>query len=340
MKCKHKVNDIIELVLTERKNSYSSLATTRWEHSIMKRTLWWFDGKFIEDIDDTVLVRYYAFLRRKPDGSLYSNKYIKGVSSVVKDTMRKAVLKGYIQRSPFDYNFTAPKGAVPVPTERVLQEAEVRALVRVCERSELFSVLVPLICQTGMRIGEAIGLFWSDIDFGNKILTVQRAVQPNYIEMTDGSISRQGSVLGRTKTNSSRREIPLTEAAIVLFLKWKHTIELPENKEWRENIIRCGNEQLVFPNRCGGVMEYDTLRERWIDFAAKEHIDSSVVFHKLRHCYATSLLESGADIDVVSKLLGHSSIQTTADVYVKVGIEPKKKAVKNLERYLKRRNVI
>ena len=323
-KRKHLFNELAELVLAERKNGYGSLATARWERSLMKRTLWWFDGKYIEDIDDLLLARYFDFLRRKPDGTLYSNKYIKGVTSVIKDVMRKAVLKGYILRSPFDYNFTTPKGAVPVPTERLLDERELKELVNVCERSELFGVLVPLILHTGMRIGEALGLFWEDIDFGRKILKVQRSVHPNYTELPTGGYVRQGSVLGTTKTITSVREIPLTEAAIDVLLSQR---------------LKCSGEGLVFPNNNGGLMGYDTLKERWQDFAKKEHISSSAVFHKLRHCYATSLLESGADIDVVSKLLGHSSIQTTADVYVKVGIEPKKKAIKCLERYYKRKNI-
>lgn len=336
---KHSFNAIAEVVLAERKNGYISPATARWEKSVTKRTFWWFEGKYIEDIDDLVLTNYYAFLRRKPDGTLYSNKYIKCCTSVVKDVMRKAVLKGYIKHNPFDYNFSAPKGAVPVPTERLLEEKDLKRLINVCERNELFSVIVPLILQTGLRIGEVLGLFWSDIDFGSRVLTVQRAVHPNYIELPTGDFTRQGSVLGITKTYSSLREIPLTEAAIDLLLKQRSYLNRPENADWKMTIAQQKNEELVFPSRRGDVMEYDTVKERWDNFAKKENIPTAAVFHKLRHCYATSLLESGADIDVVSKLLGHKSIQTTADVYVKVGIEPKKKAVRNLERYLRRKDI-
>ena len=65
-----------------------------------------------------------------------------------------------------------------------------------------------------------------------------------------------------------------------------------------------------------------TIR-KWI---AKTSITKNVTFHVARHTYATMLLYYGADLYTVSKLLGHTNVQTT-QIYAKVMDESKRKAV-------------
>jgi site-specific recombinase XerD len=82
-------------------------------------------------------------------------------------------------------------------------------------------------------------------------------------------------------------------------------------------------------------MSYKTIADSLKDFLKTEHLERcGVLFHKLRHNYATDLLSAGVDIAVVSALLGHKDIQTTANIYVKVQLDPKLEAVKLQENYL------
>lgn len=65
-----------------------------------------------------------------------------------------------------------------------------------------------------------------------------------------------------------------------------------------------------------------------------------ILFHKLRHCYATNMLDSGVDINVISKLLGHINLSTTCNIYVKVNLQLKVEAVKNHSNYIENLNII
>ena len=67
--------------------------------------------------------------------------------------------------------------------------------------------------------------------------------------------------------------------------------------------------------------------EKYLDEWAKAAgIDKHVTYHVSRHTHATMLLTYGADIYTVSKLLGHTRVQTT-EIYAKIIDEKKQKAV-------------
>jgi len=75
------------------------------------------------------------------------------------------------------------------------------------------------------------------------------------------------------------------------------------------------DQNLVFPDTIGKPLEpraVDTLFKRLLK---KANLPGSTRFHDCRHSAATFLLERGADLYEVSRLLGHSSITITADVY-------------------------
>lgn len=70
-------------------------------------------------------------------------------------------------------------------------------------------------------------------------------------------------------------------------------------------------------------MKYNTLYKELQGFLKTHELEHcKIIFHKFRHCYATHLVDCGVDINVVSKLLGHKNITTTAQTYEKVNIEP------------------
>jgi integrase len=92
-------------------------------------------------------------------------------------------------------------------------------------------------------------------------------------------------------------------------------------------------EALVFTNRAG-----DPLDPSWVSHAFHDRLTEAGLpsrrFHDLRHGCAALLLASGADLKVVSSILGHSSIRLTADTYAGVVDRLRGDAAEGLERLL------
>lgn len=70
-------------------------------------------------------------------------------------------------------------------------------------------------------------------------------------------------------------------------------------------------------------------RNHYKKFLEKYKIEP-INFHGLRHTFATRCIENGADYKVVSELLGHSSVNTTLNLYVHPNMEDKRKCVELL----------
>lgn len=334
---KHRINDLIYTVLDERRNTYKSLRTAAWEKQICKRTLDYFENIFIEDVDEHRLIRFFSFLRVKDDGSLYSDKYIKAVFSVIKAVFRKAVIRGYITINPMDYDFKRPKGTIPISKERLISDSDIKALFKPKVENALYDTVFKVLLLTGLRIGELLGLFWSDIDFDEKIIHVCREAAPALADSFGNTeYIRTGMTLSTPKTQSSVRDIPVSDYCLSVLKNWLVYRDRPEQSKWKAVIIEKNNLRLVFPNQIGNITDYSLLRQGFVEYCRLNGVKGNISFHKFRHTYATNLLSAGVDIAVVSSLLGHSNIETTANIYCKVEMKPKLNAVKMQDKYIRR----
>lgn len=99
-------------------------------------------------------------------------------------------------------------------------------------------------------------------------------------------------------------------------------------KEEMEDVVR---NNYVFVTRSGGKMSETGINRRLKSLAKKAGIDEKIVSpHKIRHVYATNLLEQGVDMDVISEILGHSNVAITHSVYAKTSKRRMKDAVCNV----------
>ena len=165
--------------------------------------------------------------------------------------------------------------------------------------------------RTGMRSGELCGLTWDNVDFAKREIRVERSL----------SRSHGQYILSAPKTNKSRRTIPMgDQLAAVLEQHRKAQMANPAKLD----------QGLVFCRPSGGPWRNDVISRRFEALCAAAGVPY-LSFHSCRHSHATRLLERGARIDVVMKLMGHSNINTTIGIYGHVTETAKRSAIDLLE---------
>jgi integrase len=88
-------------------------------------------------------------------------------------------------------------------------------------------------------------------------------------------------------------------------------------------------KDLIFLTENGNLIEAGNIDKSWIYFLKRCKVDH-LKFHALRHTYATLQFENDIPLKTVSKLLGHASIEITANTYTHVMKREKEKAVDTL----------
>ena len=164
-----------------------------------------------------------------------------------------------------------------------------------------YRTAVTVLLFTGMRRGELMGLVWSDIDFTNNTITIQRSMQ---------YLPEKGVFIADTKTKSSRRVIkaPTTAMhALKVYRTWQKKTFLSIGQPWEE-------EGEVFVTQNGTPMHPDTLTS-WFGSFIKTTDLPQIHIHSLRHTNATLQIANGVAVTTVAGTLGHSTANTTTKVY-------------------------
>ena len=163
----------------------------------------------------------------------------------------------------------------------------------------------------GLRIGEALGLMWEDIDFDRGELKVARQVSDVSKAKLEGTkwAAQTGPVITTPKTARSRRAVPLQEATKMLLQ------ETPAEK--RYGYIYC--------TASGTPALYKNYRVRVFNPLRKRLGLDTMRTHDLRKFFGSFLLtRQGVDIMTVSKWMGHSNPAITMKIYAKVIPEAEK----------------
>jgi integrase/recombinase XerC len=142
--------------------------------------------------------------------------------------------------------------------------------------------------STGCRIAEMLALSWREIDFGNGTVLV-----------TGKGSKQRLCILGSRALEALRRLRNATDAFI------------PGGGD---------SDRPVFHNGRGGRLSARDAERRMKKWLSAAGLSAEVTPHKLRHSFATHLLDAGADLRSVQEMLGHSSLATT-QIYTHVSIE-------------------
>lgn len=234
--------------------------------------------------------------------------------------------------------------------DRFLCESDLTELLEVFQGHMRYTTILKLLITTGLRIGELCALKWSDIseypsDTEKKcyLIHVQRALvkNPKYVPYDENN---RRYVDGSTKTKNGNRVIIIEQPVYEILLAWKSY--LSRNKKLLEKIQEHHTEEYIIVNDAGNTINSNTLRskmkaylERKLEEKAEKQKEEGlqaaeskqkVRFHDMRHTFASLMLEDGVDIAVISRMLGHSSIAITANIYTTITEKLKLKSAENI----------
>lgn len=218
-----------------------------------------------------------------------------------------------------------PAVGVDVPSSsrvpiRPLDANQAAALLEVV-RGRRLAPLYELALGLGLRQGELLGLRWSNVDLDKGLLRVAEQMQ---------RLRSRETVKVMPKTPRSERELPLS-ADLVEKLRAHRANQDEERRLVGE---RWKDYDLVFPSELGTVIMARNLVRHFKAALQRAGLPSSFRFHDLRHTAATLMLAAGVPLKTVSYILGHSSIQVTADTYGYTFEEDKQRALDTLAQML------
>jgi integrase len=161
-------------------------------------------------------------------------------------------------------------------------------------------VRVAQVANVGSQVGHDPALRWSDVDLDTGRVTVRHTLQRGVRSLAD------------PKTDSSKRTLPLGSVAATLRAHRTRQLEerLVAGRRWKDL-------DFVFATPLGEPVDTSTVN-RAFQAALRRTGLPRQRFHDLRHRCATLRLEAGEELVVVSRILGHSTLSTTADVYAHV----------------------
>ncbi len=211
--------------------------------------------------------------------------------AVLRTALNRALRDGLVLR-----NVAALTEPVDVPQapRRFLTVAEAQAVLKAAQGERLEALYV-LTLNLGLRIGEALALRWQDVDLAAGRLKVVYNLQ-----RVRGKLDPRVE----PKTEKSRRTIGLPPGVVDALSAHR--------ERQRNDPIR--HMDLIFTTQVGSPLDPSDVSREFRAFLERKSLPR-VRFHDLRHAAGSIMLKNGTPMHVVSRILGHSNIATTVDIY-------------------------
>jgi len=202
---------------------------------------------------------------------------------------RFGVRRGWLASNPVAKLEPAEKPHWTPKQSAILEPEQLAALL---EHAGNYRLLFEFLAHSGLRIGDALGLTWADIDHANGLIRVHR------------QLSRQREHAPLT-TEAGRREVVLAG---------------PLARRRREHRLASRYKQssdFVFANTLGRGLDYRDVGEGFRQAVQRADLQSpgKRTLHSLRHGFASLLIANGLNVVYVSRQLGHANPSITLEVY-------------------------
>ena len=196
---------------------------------------------------------------------------------------------------------------------RVLTDAEITTVKEnACKTGTLYPFFI-LALNTGMRMGEVLGLTWDCVDFDKNIIHVRNTLcyLPN-----DGN--KGIYELHKPKTEAGKRDIPMTKECKDMFLY----LQERKAKIDKRHTPLSGFEDLVLPSKTNQPINEANVRRSILYLV--DNLKTKGIYlqeftpHEIRHTFATTCVYRGVTPKTLQRWLGHKSLKMTMDLYCHV----------------------
>ncbi len=225
---------------------------------------------------------------------LLSSKTIKIHLNILNLSFKRAYRLKLIKENPVQF--------VEIPKAKkfkneIYTPEDLKILLEKCRGTSL-ELPIHIASGLGLRVSEILGLTWNNIDFNDFTVTVDKITARN-----EGKV-----VLKEPKTESSIRTISAPKEIIFMLKQLKKerlAAKLRGEKSHRELIFYDKNLEPIAPDVISKKFKY------FLEINNLKHIR----FHDLRHSHVTMLIDAKVPIKVISERVGHSSVNTTLNIY-------------------------
>lgn len=224
-----------------------------------------------------------------------------------------------------DYNPAAyveiPKKA-PIQNREAITDEQMKWIEETPHRAQTAAMIM---MYAGLRRGELTALLWTDIDFKNSLISVNK------------SFDFKADETKEPKTQSGKRAVPLPDvlAEYLLSIPKTSVFVFPSanNTRMSETAWRTLWESYM----CDLNLKYGCQINKHSKFDPRGNVMSIETFtpHQLRHTYCTMLFEADVDEMDAKEFMGHSDIKTTLSVYTHLRKTHKQKNANKLNDFLK-----
>lgn len=241
-----------------------------------------------------------------------SARTIQLINTVLYSAIKKAIKCGLLIRNVCDI-VELPKQSKK--ERRVLTPEEQEKLLKILKKDE-YGAMYIFALFTGLRRGEILALTWDDVNLDSCTIYVRKNLLrvKTYVDTGD----KTKLIVSEPKTETSRRLIPIIDSLVPLLKKQRELTQ--DNNELN----------LVFPSDAGTYIDPGNYNRKFYKLIKKAGLPKANP-HSLRHSFATRALEAGIDLKTTQELLGHSSIDITANLYTHALMEHKQSELKKLK---------
>ena len=282
--------------IASRRLEATSLDTYRKE--LDKRILPVLGDEYLEELDRLKIQRMVDGCQTESVG--------RKAHGLLRTILNEAVGDGFLQYNPATARYAMPPKGGKRDNGVVLTDwKQIQRFLKATKDAPrpVRRLIVSGLCL-GLRPEERYALDYEDLDLHHGTVTIKGA----YVT---ASSKHGGNQMKATKTKGSQRVLPMS----ALFI---------ENA-----IFDCDGEGPWIANEGGGRMSPSTGRHMYSRYMAGKDLPQ-VTLENMRHSFATACLHAGMNVEDVSKMLGHSDINTTFRRYVKPDLEDMRVAFRKI----------